>query len=61
MKPDLTPKIGITQLTQLLERYDEARADGLCHTGAWEIIYQIVLPLDLMPIELEALENWLMP
>lgn len=40
--------------------YDEARVDGLCHAGAWEIVFRAVLPLEFSPMELEALENWLM-
>ncbi len=39
--------------------YDDARMDGLCHDGAWEVARQKIAHLNLSQAELQQLEDWL--
>ena len=37
-------------LYRAIEAYEEARMDGLCHEGAWEIAVNAIQTLDLGPL-----------
>lgn len=55
---DLYQRIDRALLDQIQTRYANARTDGLCHTGAWEIAAQTLrsrtVPAEIMAL-LEAL------
>ena len=60
--PDDTSSENIihsNQLQQLMAHYDNARLDGLCHAGAWEIVLDEIRHLNLSPAILLEFELYL--
>lgn len=51
--------ISPEQLQHLSEVYENARMDGLCHTGAWEIASATITNLHLSSAVLTQLELYL--
>ncbi|MCI0714485.1 MAG: hypothetical protein L0154_30305 [Chloroflexi bacterium] len=58
MEQNITEQNGFTetQLQALIEHYENARMDGLCHEGAWEVALSHLHDLHISPATLTQLE-----